>query len=467
MAQSAVAEAAVQELNGSFRGTILRADDVGYDDARRLFNGMWDRRPALIARCTGVADVIAALSFARSNDLVVAVRGGGHGVPGYAVCDDGVVIDLSPMKGIHVDRAARIARAQAGVTWGEFDRETQLYGMATTGGRITTTGISGLTLGSGSGWLERKFGFTIDNLVSVDVVTADGELLSASESENEELFWGLRGGGGNFGIATSFEYRLHELGPTVLGGLMVYPRELAGELLPAWRDHMASAPDELCGAFAFLTAPPEEFVPEEVRLKPVCGVIVLYAGPAEEGEAAVADLKGALGPPAMDMVVPMPYTVVQQLLDAGNPPGRPQYWKSDHLRELSDEAIDVLITYANRIKSPFTAVVLEPKGGAISRVDEMAAALPGRDAACAFYGISQWEDPAEADSHIAWARELGEAMKSFSSGNIPLNFVMDEGQERVQTTYGPEKYARLVALKDRYDPENVFCLNQNIRPTRR
>jgi hypothetical protein len=464
MAQAVVEAAALEQFNGGFKGAVLTREDEGYDGARAIFNAMFDRRPALIACCSGVADVIAAVQFARSNDLVVAVRGGGHSVPGHSVCDDGIVIDLSAMDGVYVDPVARTARAQGGATWGGFDRETQVLGLATTGGRITTTGIAGLTLGSGSGWLERKFGLTVDNLLSAQIVTADGEVLTASERENDDLFWGLRGGGGNFGIVTSFEYRLHELGPIVAGGLMVYPRELAPEILPAWRDHMAEAPDEVCGGFAFLTAPPEEFVPEEVRLKPVCGVVFLYAGAVEKGQQAAEELKSRLGAPALDLVGPMPYTVVQQLLDAGNPPGRHQYWKSDNVRQFSDQAIETLIEHANRIQSPFTTVVLEPKGGAIRRVDEGAAAVTGRDAVCSYYGISQWEDPAQSETHVAWARELGEAMKPFASGDIPLNFVMDEGQERVQSTFGPEKYRRLVALKDMYAPDNVFRLNQNLRP---
>jgi hypothetical protein len=460
-----IEETAVAEFSAGFAGTVIRPGDEGYDTARAVFNGMYDRRPALIARCGGVADVVAALGLARESGLEVAVRGGGHSVPGYSTCDDGIVIDLTPMKGVFVDPNVRSARAAGGVTWGEFDRETQAFGLATTGGRVTTTGIAGLTLGSGSGWAERKFGFTVDNLLSAQMVTADGRVVTASEQDNQELFWGLRGGGGNFGVVTSFEYQLHPLGPIVLGGLMAYPREQAPELLRAWSDYMQSAPDELNGGFAFLTAPPEEFVPEEVRMKPVCGVIVLYAGPVEEGEAVVQGLKEALGPPAMDLVMPMPYLVVQQLIDAGNPPGRPQYWKSDTLKEMSDGAIDTLVEHANRIRSPFTVIVLEAKGGAIPRVPEDSMALIGRSAPFAFYGISQWEDPAESDEHIRWARDFGDAMEPYSGKDIALNFVMDEGVERVQATFGPQKYARLVALKDEYDPGNVFCRNQNIKPS--
>ena len=463
--QVLVDDAAVEQLGMTFGGPLLRPGDSEYDSAREIFNGMYDHRPALIARCGGVADVIAAVNFVRDSGLEVAVKAGGHGVPGYATCDDGIVIDVSPMKGVFVDPEARTAHAAGGVTWGEFDRETQAFGLATTGGRITTTGVAGLTLGSGSGWLERKFGFTVDNLLSVQLVTAAGEVVTASETENPELFWGLRGGGGNFGIATSFEYRLHPLGPIVVGGLMGYPRERAPELLRVWADHLRDAPDELGSGFAFITAPPEEFVPEEVRGQPVCGVVVLYAGPVEEGQAVVQGLRDALGPPAMDLAMPMPYLVVQQLLDAGNPPGRPQYWKSDTLLEMTDDAVETFVEHANRIPSPTTAIVLEAKGGAIPRVPEDSMALIGRKPAFAFYGIAQWEEPGQAEEHMRWVRELGDAMEPHSGKDIALNFVMDEGTERVQSAFGPEKYARLVALKDRYDPDNLFSRNQNVKPS--
>jgi FAD/FMN-containing dehydrogenase len=462
--QAVAGDGVIDQFAGGFGGAVLRAGDEGYDAARAVFNGMFDRRPALITRCGGVADVLAALAFARDNDLEVAVRGGGHGVPGYACVDDAIVIDLRDMNGVWVDPAARTARAQGGTTWGKFDRETQAFGLATTGGRITTTGLGGLTLGSGSGWLERKFGWTLDNLLSAEIVTAAGEVLRASQDENAELFWGLRGGGGNFGIVTSFEFRLHELGPIVLGGMLLHRREKAPQLLRDWRDFMRAAPDEVGSGFAFLTAPPLEFVPEELRGKPACGIVFLYAGPAEEGEDAARGLR-SLADPDLDLIMPMPYTAVQQLLDAPNPPGRPQYWKSDNVRDLTDEAIETLTEHANRVTSPFTIVILEAKGGAIARVPEEATAIGGRDAEVAFYGIAQWEDPAEAERQLAWVAQFGEAMEPFGSRNAALNFAMDEGLERVQSTFGPQKYARLTALKDRYDPGNLFRHNQNIRPS--
>jgi FAD/FMN-containing dehydrogenase len=456
-------EAAVQEFAATFRGELIRPGEDGYDSARVVFNAMIDRHPALIARCTGVADVIAAVNFARASELVVAVRGGGHSVPGYGVCEGGIVIDLSPMKGIWVDPGARTVRAQAGVTWGEFDRETQQFGLAVTGGRVTHTGISGLTLGSGSGWLERKYGLTCDNLISAEIVTANGEFLKASESENEDLFWGLRGGGGNFGVVTSFEYRLHPVGPIVLGGMLLYPFGRAAELLRFWRDYMETAPDELGTAPAFITAPPAPFVPEHMQGQIVAGLIVCYAGSPEEGEGWVRPFR-EFGP-EVDLVQPIPYTVVQSLLDPGNPPGRNNYWKAENLRELGDEAVSTIVTHAARMTSPFTHVVLQPMGRAISRLGEDETALGGRDAAYALHAISVWENPAEPETHIAWTREFLDALQPFTTPGISLNFTSDQSQDKVKASFGPEKYERLVALKNKYDPKNLFRLNQNVKPS--
>jgi FAD/FMN-containing dehydrogenase len=458
-------EDAVQEFAADFRGELMRPGDDGYDDARAVFNSMIDRHPAVIARCTGVSDVIAAVNFARDNELVVAVRGGGHSVPGYAVCEGGIVVDLSPMKGIWVDPDTRTARAQAGVTWGEFDRETQQFGLATTGGRVTHTGIAGLTLGSGSGWLERKLGLTCDSLISADVVTADGKFLKASESENEDLFWGLRGGGGNFGIVTSFEYRLHPVGPIVLGGMLLYPFSKAGEFLRFWRDYMEDAPDELGGAAALITAPPAPFVPEDMKGKLAVGLIVFYAGSPDEGEEWVRPLR-QFGPPEVDLVEPMPYTVVQTLLNTANPPGRNNYWKAENLDELSDEAIDTIVVHAAQIGSPFTLLVILPHGGAISDVGEDETAIGGRDAAYGVHAISMWENPAESETHIDWTREFMQAMEPFTLPGISLNFTSDQTEEKVKASFGSErKYERLVTLKNKYDPTNMFRLNQNIKPT--
>lgn len=460
-------EATVQEMAANFRGELIRPGDAGYDNARAVFNSMIDRRPALIARCTGVADVIAAVNFARDNELVVAVRGGGHSVPGYAVCEGGIVIDLSPMKGIWVDPDARTVRAQAGVTWGEFDRETQQFGLATTGGRVTHTGIAGLTLGSGSGWLERKYGLTCDSLISADVVTANGEFVTASESEHEDLFWGLRGGGGNFGIVTSFQYRLHPIGRIVLGGMLLYPFSKARELVRFWRDYLEKAPNELGGAVAFMTAPPAPFVPEHLKGQLAVGLMVFYAGSPAEGEEWVRPLK-AFGPPVVDLVEPMPYTVVQTLLDPANPPGRHNYWKAELLDELSDEAIDTIAVHAAKIGSPFTLLVVLPHGGAISDVGEHETATGGLGANYGVHANSMWEKPTESETHIAWAREFMQAMRPFTIPGISLNFTSEQTEDKVKASFGSEnKYERLVALKTKYDPTNLFRLNQNIKPMAR
>jgi FAD/FMN-containing dehydrogenase len=457
-------ETAIQEFAANFRGELIRPGDEGYDDARTVFNSMIDRHPALIARCSGVADVIAAVNFARENELVVAVRGGGHSVPGYAVCEGGIVVDLSPMKGVWVDPDTHTARAQAGVTWGEFDRETQQFGLATTGGRVTHTGIAGLTLGSGSGWLERKLGLTCDNLISVELVTADGQFLKASESENDDLFWGLRGGGGNFGVATSFEYQLHPIGPIVLGGMVLHPFSRAKELLRFWRDYLDTAPDEVGTAPAIFTAPPAPFVPEDMKGQLVAGLIVCYAGSPEEGEEWIRPLK-EFGPPEVDLVQPMPYTVVQSLLDPSQPPGRRNYWKAENMNELSDEAIETLVDYAATLASPFSFVVLEPKGRAISRVEEDETAYGGRDAAHSLYAFSMWENPAEDEANITWTREFMRAMEPFITPGISLNFTSDQDQEKVKDFFGRNgKYQRLISLKNKYDSNNLFRLNQNIKP---
>jgi FAD/FMN-containing dehydrogenase len=462
--QRAAGAAVMQGMEANFQGELIRPGDAGYDAARAVFNGMIDCRPALIARCSGVADVVTAVNFARENGLTVAVRGGGHSVSGYSVCDGGLVIDLSPMKGIWVTPGFRTARAQAGVRWRELDRETQAFGLAVTGGRVSDTGISGLTLGGGSGWLERKYGFTVDSLLSVDVVTADGSFLRASESENADLFWGLRGGNGNFGIATSFEYRLHPVGPVVLGGMLLHSADRAEDLLRFYRDFMRDAPDEVCGGAVFITAPPEPFIPEPVQGTQLLAIIFCYVGPVEEGEETIRPLR-EFGPPAMDLVQPMPYTVLQTLIDAGNPPGMHQYWKAGFLHELPDEAIDTFVAQARRVTSPMTAVALLPMGGAIARVGEHETPLGLRDAAYNYHLLTQWPGPEDSERHIEWTREMDAAMRPWTDERVYLNFIGDEGEERVRSGYGPEKYERLVELKNKYDPQNLFHLNQNIRPT--
>jgi FAD/FMN-containing dehydrogenase len=457
------AERTLAPFPETFRGPVLREGDEGYDEARSVFNGAVDRRPAMIARCFGVADVVDAVKHARDNELEISIHGGGHSAPGYAVCEGGLMIDLSPMKGVKIDPATRRAHAQAGLTWAELDRETQLHGLAVTGGRISTTGIAGLTLGAGSGWLERKYGYTCESLISAEVVTADGEVVTASADENPDLLWGLRGGGGNFGVVTSFEYQLHPVGPIVLGGMLMWPREVAGELIRYYREFMAKAPDDMCGAMAFLTAPPFDFVPEIIRGKPVCGVIVCWLGDMEEGEELVRELRD-FGQPALDLVQPIPYTAQQQLIDAGNPPGRRQYWKADNVSELTDDAADTLVDWANRVKSPFSVVLVQPLGGALARMAKEDTAVGRHDAEFTFHAIGQWEDPAMDDEMIAWARGLGEAMKPYTIEGVPVHFSTDQDEEAMRHSHG-DKYERLVALKDKWDPANAFHLNQNVRPS--
>jgi FAD/FMN-containing dehydrogenase len=371
------------------------------------------------------------------------------------------------MKRIKIDSAARIARVQAGVTWGEFDAAAQEHGLAVTGGRVPSTGVAGLTLGAGSGWLERKHGFACDNLLEADVVTADGRFLRANANENADLFWALKGGGGNFGVVTQFTFQLHEVGPMIYGGMLIWPGFRAADVARAFRDFMAGAPDEVGGALAFVTAPPEPFVPEEARGKPAVGIIVTYAGDLEEGERIAAPLKQIAGGPAVDLVAPMPYLAAQSLIEPGNPPGNRNYWKADLLGELSDEAIDAVAETAPTVPSPMTTLLFQPLGGAVARVPEDATALGRRDATWAYHVISMWADAADDERNIAWTRELAGAMKPYATGRAYLNFIGEEGGGRVRAAFGPEKYARLVELKDRWDPENVFCRNQNIRPSGR
>ena len=450
------------DLSG-FKGPVLRPDDAGYDDARKIFNGMIDRRPALIGRCTDADDVVILVNLARENRLPISIYGGGHGVTGSAVVDAGICADMRGMKGISVDPEARTVRAEAGLTWGEFDAATQEHGLAVTGGRVSSTGIAGLTLGSGSGWLERKLGFVCDNLIAAEVVTADGRQVRASDDENPDLFWALRGGGGNFGVVTAFHLRLHPVGPIVLGGMLMWPAHMAGDVVRFYRGFMADAPDELGSALAFITAPPAPFVPEPVRGQPIVGIIVCYAGPVDEGEEALRPLR-EFGPPGVDMVEPMPYLAVQRMIDEGSPAGLQNYWSADFLAELPDEAVDVLVEFGTHPVSPLTQVLLVPGGGAIARVDENATAFGQRDAPWNTHFISVWPDPADNERNIAYTRALATAMKPFTTGRAYLNFIGDEGLGRVEAAYGPERYARLQAIKATWDPENLFRHNQNIPP---
>ena len=443
--------------------SILTPEHPRYDEARRVFNGAIDRRPALIAECADARDVVEALAIAEERGLEVAVRAGGHSGAGYGVNDGGIVIDVRPMKRIEVDLATRTARVGAGVTWGELDAATQAHGLAVTGGRISSTGVAGLTLGSGSGWLERKLGLTADNMLGATVVTADGDIVHASEHEHPDLFWGLRGGGGNFGVVTEFELQLHPVGPIVLGGLMLFPWERAAEVLRAYRDVMADAPGDLGGNAQIMSAPPAPFVPAELQGKTVMGLVVAAFGPLDRAEQLVAPLR-ALGP-VVDVVEPMPYTVLQSLADESSPAGMQNYWKASFLDDLPDEAIETAVEIGGRIPSPVSVVLFQPLGGAYARVDEDAIALSHRDARWGFHALSLWPDPADTESNRAWTTAFADAMAPYGNGAAHPNYVSDDQGDKVRRFYGEHTYARLVAIKDRWDPRNVFRGNQNIRPS--
>jgi FAD/FMN-containing dehydrogenase len=450
-------EAAIEAFGAGLRGQLLRPGDDHYDAARALWNAMIDKRPALIARCAGTADVMRSVVFARDHGLLVSVRGGGHNVAGNAVCDSGLMIDLSPMKGIRIDPVRRTARAEAGCTWRDLDHECQAFGLATTGGVIPTTGIAGLTLGGGIGWLMGKHGLSCDNLLSVDLVTADGRLVTATVEDNADLFWGVRGGGGNFGIATSFEYRLHPI-DQVLGGMVVHPIGKAREVLQFYRDFALAAPDELGTMAALLTSPEGE---------KILALLVCYCGSLTDGERILRPLR-VFGPPLADQMGPMPYTQLQALLEAGFPPGMQNYWKSDFLRALDDAAIDTIVGNFERVPSPTSAVAIEAFGGAMSRVPDDATAFNHRHTPFNLLIVGIWPDPSDNTAHMRWVREFWDAMQPFSSGAVYVNYLgpeSDEGAGRIKAAYGSAKYEKLVMLKNKYDPTNLFRLNQNIKPT--
>ncbi|MBV8712456.1 MAG: FAD-binding oxidoreductase [Solirubrobacterales bacterium] len=455
----------IASLASDFAGELIEPDQPAFDEARKVFNGMHDKRPGLIARCTSSRDVQLALEYAQHDGMQIAVRGGGHSTPGYSTCDGGLVIDLGPMKKAEIDPERRTGRFGPGLRWSELDAATQAHGLAVTGGRISHTGIAGLTLGSGSGWLERKFGMTAASLLSAELVCADGRVLRASAEENAELFWGLKGGAGNFGIVTEFEFRLHSVGPLLFAGMILHPRAVAPELIRFYRDFIERAPDEVGGGLALITAPPEEFVPEPARGQPACGVIVAYVGDPDDGPSAFGPLL-EWGDPLLTMVQPMPYIAVQQMIDGGFPWGINDYSKSDYLPHLPDAAIDQLVAEASGTTSPFSQVILCPLGGAVARMDQSAMALTIPDAKWMYFCEALSWDRAEQDREIAWARAFMESMRRWSVGKAPPNFLEpDEGHRRLRVSFGEEKFGRLVALKAEYDPHNTFSLNANIPPT--
>jgi FAD/FMN-containing dehydrogenase len=457
----ALGEATVRDLREELRGELVLPGDAGYDEARSVWNGMIDRHPAMIARCTGANDVIAAIRFARSEGLEVAVRGGGHNVAGNATCDGGLVIDLSPMKGVRVDADARTVRAQGGVTWGELDTETQAFGLATTGGLVTTTGIAGYTLGGGIGWMMRKHGLACDNLISADLVTADGQIVHASESENAELLWGLRGGGGNFGVVTEFEFRLHPVSH-VLGGMLAWPAAAGPEVLRFWREWIADTPDELCTMAAYLYAPPEPFVPPEVVGHLIFAIACCHLDPEGSAEDDLQPLRDQ--GPAVDVLGPIPYPALQAMFDASVPRGSRNYWRSGYVDQLTDGAIETIAAHAQTLPSPMGQLHIHQMGGAVSRVSAGATAFGNRDADFLMNYIGLWEDPAEDEANTAWVRAASDAMAPYGTGARYVNFLADEGEAGVRSAYEQETYVRLQSLKARYDPTNFFHLNQNIKP---
>jgi FAD/FMN-containing dehydrogenase len=448
-----------------FSGELLVPDTPGYDEARRVFNAMIDRRPAFIARCANTADVVAAVDFARDRGLALAVRCGGHSVAGLGTCDDGVLLDLGGLKSILVDPETQTARAGGGVLWGEFDAATQAHGLHTPGGRVTTTGLGGFTTGGGYGWTSSKYGLACDNLIAAEVVLADGSVVTAGEQGHADLFWGIRGGGGNFGIVTEFEFRLHALGPTVLAGLALFPIGRAADVLRGWRDWVDAAPDEISSGCVVLTAPPEPFVPAELQGERVLGVPVLHVGDAERGADLIRPLKDL--EPAADLIAPMPYTAFQAMLDPSAPPGFRSYWRGEYMRELSDAAIDAFLAHAidlAALGAPLSQMVIFRIGQGVAAVPDEATAFSHRDARYLFHPISMWAEPGEDERMIAANRGFAAAMRPFGTGASYLNFTPEP--DRVRDAYGDDKYHRLVALKDRYDPANLFRLNANIRPSR-
>ncbi len=457
-----VDEAALRELEASFRGPIVRPGDPTYEQDRKIWNGSIDRSPALIARCAGVADVIAAVKFGRRTGLPVAVRGGGHSFPGLSSVDGGLVIDLSPMRGIRVDPEARTARAQAGVLLGELDRETQAFGMAVPSGIVTHTGMAGLTLGGGIGWLMRKYGLSVDQLLSVDLITADGEFVKASGRENPDLFWGVRGGGGNFGIVTDFEFRLNPVGPTVVAGPILWPMEESPNVLRFYREWIRDVPEELTTIVVHRYTPPLPVIPPELHGTPIVTVIGCYAGPVEEGEKVMRPMK-EFGSPLLDLCVPKPFLTHQAMFDPSFPHGWWYYFRSADLAELTDEVIDIVAANARKMKSRLTAFPIFQLGGAISRVGEDETPFNGRQAGHTININATTESAQGFDGERDWARNFWSELQPYHT-SVYVNFLLDEGEERIRQAYGPARYDRLKALKRTYDPDNFFRLNQNIAP---
>ena len=446
----------LQAFKATFKGTVLSADDSAYELARKVWNAMIDRRPALVARCTGTVDVVQAVSFARQHGLLNSVRGGGHNIAGLAVCDGGLMIDMSLLRGVWVDPQGRTCRAQAGCTLGDVDRETQAHGLATVLGFVSPTGIAGLTVGGGFGYLTRQFGWTCDNVISMEVVTAEGRIVRAAADENEDLFWALCGGSGNFGIVTSFEYRLFPVGPEILGGAIAWIGEDSQKVLEAYRDFSAKAPRELTSVAVLRTAPPAPWLPKEVHGKPIVAIFVCHTGPIEEGEALLALLR-AVGQPVADIVTRRPYTQMQSLLDATQPNGRRYYWKSHYLPGVDSRAIDVAVKHARQFKSPHSAILFFQIEGALGELPVDHSPAGNRDAAYVMNIAGSWESPEDDEANIRWARDCFEDARPCSTGGVYINFLnADEGRDRIEAAYGMSNLTRLAKLKGKYDPQGLF-----------
>ncbi|WP_019447232.1 FAD-binding oxidoreductase [Cupriavidus sp. BIS7] len=459
--EDSLRESVATALKPQFRGQLIQPGDATYDQARAVYNGMIDKHPALIARCTDVADVIAAVNAARDGGMLLAVRGGAHNGAGLGTCDGGLVIDLSPMKGVFVDPARNTLRVGGGCTWGDVDHAASAYGLATPSGFLSTTGVGGLTLGGGIGYLSRTFGLTIDNLLSAEVVLADGRVVNASSSENADLFWALRGGGGNFGVVTSFEFKAHPVA-TVYGGPMLWPMDQARELMKWWREFILTAPEDINGWFGFVTVPPGPPFPEAVHLQKMCAVVWCYTGPLDQAEDRFRPIRDAM-PPAVDFAGPIPWPVLQSMFDGLYPPGLQWYWKADFVSDLSDKAIDLHLKYAHQLPSMHSTMHLYPINGAAHRAGPGDTAFSYRDANFASVIVGVDPDPANNDRIVQWAKDYWLALHPHSAGGGYINMMMDEGNDNVKAAYR-DNYPRLAEIKRKYDPANLFRVNQNIRP---
>lgn len=456
------AESSLEQFADTVTGRVIGPDDPEYDEARAVWNGMVEKSPGAIVRCASTSDVVEAIRFAREYDLPLAVRSGGHNVAGKSVCDDGVVVDLSEMNDVSVDPAARIGRVGPGATWGEFDAAAQEHGLATTGGIISTTGVGGLTLGGGIGYLARTYGLALDNLRAVELVTADGDVVTASEDEHPGLFWGVRGGGGNFGVVTAMEFDLHEVGPEVYAAQAFYPVSQARDVLEFYREFTADAPDEV-SCYAFVAhVPPTEPFPEAAHGDVTFALVAAYSGDAADGTELLAPIE-AFGDPIFRHVGPMPYVALQQSFDAGAPKGMRAYWKAHYVDQITDESIETVLENVGSLPGPLTLVAFEPMGGAIARVDSSATAYPHRDAGYNFGIFGGWLDPDDDEAVVEWTREFHEAMTPYATGGVYANYLDSDESDRVSNAFG-ENLARLAELKAEWDPENVFRLNQNVEP---